>query len=142
MRMASAWAFSESPEVEAWESMRSWAEPLGLLDQSKPARIFGFNNPNPSPGSPNYGYEYWMTMQDEIPVAGDIRIQEFGGGLYAVTRCKGIPRITETWKELVVWVQKSKYRKAHHPWLEEHLTSMDTPFDEYVLDLYHPITEG
>lgn len=141
MRMATAWAFSDSPETAAWEVMRSWAEPLGYLDRSKPRRIFGFNNPDPSPGSPNYGYEFWMTIDENTPVAGEIRIHEFGGGMYAVTRCVGIPSITQTWKQLVVWLQKSKYRKAHHQWLEEHLSPGGTPFDEYIIDLFIPITE-
>ena len=139
MRMATAWAFSDSPETAAWELMHSWAEPLGYLDQNEPPRIFGFNNPDPSPGSPNYGYEFWMTIEEDIPVAGDIRLHSFGGGLYAVTRCVGIPAIPQTWKQLVVWLQKSKYRKAHHQWLEEHISFMKTPLDQYILDLFLPI---
>ncbi|NIW49114.1 MAG: MerR family transcriptional regulator, partial [Gammaproteobacteria bacterium] len=55
MTIASTYGFGEQPEIEAWEKLLSWAREIGL--SLKDHRFFGFNNPNPSPGSPNYGYE-------------------------------------------------------------------------------------
>ena len=60
MRVASAWAFGPNPEEMAWQKLVAWAESHDLLSTGH--RVFGFNNPNPSVGSPNYGYEYWLTV--------------------------------------------------------------------------------
>ena len=141
MRVASVYGFGESPELEAWEKLVAWAKPKGLLDDLERHRIFGFNNPNPSPSSPNYGYEFWITVDADEEPQGEVRIQEFRGGLYAVTRCKGVENITETWKQLVKWLVDSKYKHACHQWLEEHLGPVEPPLDELLLDLYAPIAE-
>ena len=53
MRVASFHAFGESPELKASKKLVDWAKPKGLLDAKGTHRIFGFNNPDPSPGSPN-----------------------------------------------------------------------------------------
>ncbi len=144
MRVASAHAYSASPEGDAWTRLIAWAEPRRLLDDPDTHRIFGFNNPDPSPGSPNYGYEFWIVVGPEVEPEGDIKIKDFSGGLYAVTRCevKGNPEvIPNTWKALISWREESKYRYAHHQWLEEHIVSADAVPEEgwFVLDLYMPI---
>ena len=140
MRVACVNAYSGTPEVDSWALMEAWAKQKGLLEVPG-RRIFGFNNPNPSPGTPNYGYDFWITVAPDIEAEGDVRIIDFPGGLYAVTRVKGVEGIHETWKNLVTWLEESKYKHANHQWLEEHLTPMDTPLEEFTLDLYAPITE-
>ena len=45
MRVASVRAISETPERDAWEKVRTWAEPKGLLADIEKHPIFGFNNP-------------------------------------------------------------------------------------------------
>lgn len=144
MRVASVYGFGKSPEEEAWKKLEAWAKPKGLLDDPKRPRIFGFNNPDPSPGSPNYGYEFWIVVGSDVEPGGEVRVQDFAGGLYAVTRCevRGDPyeSIPQTWKRLVTWLEDSKYKHAHHQWLEEHI-AVDTPGVEFVLDLYLPIAE-
>ncbi len=141
MRVASAHAHSASPEHEAWTTLIAWAKPKGLLDDPDAHRIFGFDNPTPSPGSPNYGYEFWIVVGPDAEPEGEIKIKDFPGGLYAVTRCKGVQNIGPTWKRLVAWREESKYRYAHHQWLEEHIGPVDVPQDEeeLVLDLCMPI---
>jgi DNA gyrase inhibitor GyrI len=143
IRVASFHAFSATPEHDAIRKLIAWAQPRGMLDGTACQRIFGFNNPDPSPGSPNYGYEFWITVGSDVQPEGEVKIKEFSGGLYAVTRCevkdpyKDIP---ETWQRLVAWCEDSKYRMAHHQWLEEHIGPADQPAD-LVLDLYLPIAE-
>jgi len=139
MRVASVYGFGESPESIAWAKLVAWAKPRGLLDDRKQHRIFGFNNPNPAPGSPNYGYEFWIVVGPDVEPEEAVRIHEFLGGLYAVTRCKGVENITDTWKRLVRWLADSPYKHAGHQWLEEHLHAVDAPQDEFILDLYAPI---
>ena len=141
MRVASAHAHSASPEGEAFDKLASWAKPKGLTDDLKTHRIFGFNNPNPSAGSPNYGYEFWMVVDQDVEPEGEIAAKDFAGGLYAVTRVTGVQNIHNKWQELVAWLEDSKYSGASHQWLEEHLSPLGTAFDDQILDLYAPIAE-
>lgn len=147
LRVASAHAYSGSPEQDAMEKLMAWAKPKGLLDDPEKHRVFGFNNPDPSPGSPNYGYEFWITVDSTVDPGvepeGEIKIKEFPGGLYAVTRCEVKATwedIPGTWKRLVAWRENSKYLGANHQWLEEHLGPLESS-EEFVLDLYLPIAE-
>ncbi|UCF58486.1 MAG: GyrI-like domain-containing protein [Candidatus Bathyarchaeota archaeon] len=150
MRVASARAIGKTPEHDAWEKMRAWAEPKGLLEDIEKHPIFGFNNPNPSPDRKEYGYEFWIRVEPDIKPEGEIDIKEFKGGLYAVTTCKLKEELEseffqkegylESWKKIVDWVKSSKYdcgkhqclEKAHEPGASE---------EELVLDLYCPIVE-
>jgi AraC family transcriptional regulator len=144
MRVASFLGFGESPEGRAWEKLITWAKPRGLLDNPEEHRLFGFNNPNPSAGSPNYGYEVWIVIDPDAEPEGDAKTLSFEGGLYAVTRCE-VPKgqfdvIGATWSKLVTWREDSKYKCGTHQCLEESLP-MDLPDTEFVLDLYLPIAE-
>ena len=150
MRVASARVISKTPEKDAWEKMRAWAEPKGLLDDLTTHPVYGFNNPNPSPGREEYGYEFWIRVDPDVEPEGEIQIKKVEGGLYAVTTCRLKEELEseffqkegylESWKNLVDWVKSSKYtsgsrqclEKAHDPGASE---------EELVLDLYCPIEE-
>jgi DNA gyrase inhibitor GyrI len=125
MRVASAWAFGNSPEEVAWQKLDEWARPLGLFEVQG-ARVFGFNDPNPSEDSPNYGYEFLLTVGVEVGPAEDIRIGELHGGTYATmpARFGADPtvEIPAAWQRLDQWVVEHRYRMGHHQCLEE----MDT----------------
>jgi len=145
MHVASFLGFGESPEDLAWGKLLPWAKGKGLLDDPKSYRLFGFNNPNPSPGSPNYGYEVWITIDpEEIKPENGVEIKTFPGGLYAVTKCV-VPKekfevIGQTWKKLVAWCENSQYHFGDQQWLEESLP-IAPPDTEFVLDLFLPIAE-
>jgi DNA gyrase inhibitor GyrI len=146
MRVASVYGFGSSPEEQAWAKLIAWAKPKGLLQNPEQHRIFGFNNPNPSPGSPNYGYEYWIAVGPELEPEGEVRVLDSSGGLYAVTKCDVSGKdpgeiIPATWKRLVEWLAKSKYKHAKHQWLEEHFVALDSLEEITHLDLYAPIAE-
>lgn len=144
MRVACINGFGEGPEGIAFDKMKSWAQAHNLLEE--PHRLFGYNNPDPSPGSPNYGYDVWLTVDESVQADGEARIIHFPGGLYAVTRVKvkaPWDDIPGAWQKLVKWMEASKYRHARHQWLEEHIGPLgemggDQPF---TLDLHLPITE-
>lgn len=144
MRVASVWGFGKEPESIAFTKLDAWAGPKGLRDDPQKHRIFGFNNPDPFPGSPNYGFEIWIEVGPDVEPEGDVRIGGFDGGLYAVTRCE-VPAgqydvIGATWKKLVTWREDSQYKCGHYQWLE-HSISTDSPGIEFVLDLYLPIAK-
>lgn len=137
LHVAVGYGFGASPEEQAWQKLLDWAKRKGLLENVKAQRFFGFNNPDPSPGSPNYGYEQWMTVGPDVQPEGEIKFKEFPGGLYAVMHCEGIPN-PDIWRQLVLWCEHSRYRFAHHQWLEECLNPLDPP-DKLVFDLFLPI---
>ncbi len=145
MRMASFYAFSSSPEIEAWDIVVNWAKSHNCWQEAPDVRIFGFNNPNPSPGSPNYGYEYWLTIGAEVQSDSDMKIKEFSGGMYSVLRCEVTSNpwevIPASWGKLVQWLESSHYKHGSHQWLEEHLSRSGTTGNSFVLDLYLPIFE-
>jgi DNA gyrase inhibitor GyrI len=142
MRVAVAHGYGASPEMEATERMLKFLASKGLSFED--VRWFGFNNPNPSPGSPNYGYDVWATVGPDVEGEGEIGIKEIPVRLYAVARCEGLQNIGDVWQRLVLWFEQSRYEKPPH-WcqcLENLLTPPDTPFDAYVFDLYLPVAQG
>ena len=139
MRVASGYGFGEVPEEEAWDKILAFAQSKGI--DLETARFFGFNNPDPSPGSPNYGYEQWITVDPDVEPDGDIRIVDFPGGLYAVTRFTGLANIGRVLKELVHWVEDSAYGIGSNYCLENLLTPKDSRLEEWVFDLYLPVVE-
>ena len=150
MRVASVCAISKTPEHDAWEKMREWAEPKGLLEDLEKHPVFGFNNPNPSSDRKEYGYEFWIHVGPEIKPEGEIEIKEFEGGLYAVTTCKLKEEIEseffqkqgylESWKKIKDWIKSNKYKFGKHQWLEKAHDPGATE-EELILDLYCPIEE-
>ncbi|MFQ5789311.1 MAG: GyrI-like domain-containing protein [Acidobacteriota bacterium] len=140
MRVASVRAVSETPERDAWEKMRAWAGPKGLLDDLAEHLVFGFNNPAPSQDRKDYGYELWIGVDPGIESEGEVEVKDFEGGLYAVTTCTllGDPNVLETWKKLWEWVESSKFKWRHTHELEKALDP-HAPEEDLVLDLYLPI---
>lgn len=148
MKIISFHGFGAEPEGIAFSTMYEWAAKHNYFQQNY-TRCFGFNNPDPTPGSNNYGYEVWLTIPEGIPVE-DKPVQHFDGGLYAVVNCRGKEEdagsfIPYSWKRLVEWVENSPYQMGKHQWLEEQV-----PFDglslpemnaqgRLNLDLYIPI---
>ncbi len=145
MRVAAALGFGAQPEGEAWSQLWTWIKAQGLGDKIDGYRFFGFNNPSPAPGSPNYGYEQWITVGSDAREAGKVTIKEFPGGLYAVAHMRGIPN-PDIWRKLVQWREENSYKPAYHQWLEECLTPAlasepGAPEDQWEFDLYLPIAE-
>jgi AraC family transcriptional regulator len=144
MRVACINGFCEEPEKEAFEKMYAWAKTHNLFE--KPYRTFGFDNPSQSPGSPNRGYDVWITVDESVQADGVVHILDFPGGLYAVTRVdvkhpwEDIPG---TWQKLVKWMEKSKYTHGSHQWLEEHIGPLNEMGGHlpFILDLHLPIRE-
>jgi len=144
LRVACVNGFGEGPEGMAFEKMKVWAEAHKLT--GKPYRLFGYNHPDPSPGSPNYGYDVWITVDESVQADGEARMIDFPGGLYAVTRVAvNAPGadIPTAWQKLVKWMEASKYHHGRHQWLEEHIGSLDEMGGDqpFTLDLHLPIAE-
>ncbi len=144
LRCASVHGFGPSPEEVAWAKLRAWAGPRGLLDDLGRHRLFGFNNPSPSVGSPNYGYEFRIELGDACPGwAGDddARLVNFPGGEFAVTRCVGVEAIPDTWRSLLTWFEAGAHRMADGQCLEQHLGPVAAPLEALEMALYQPIAQ-
>lgn len=141
LRVASAHGFGVSPEMIALEQMRKYLQAVGLWDQVETLQLYGFNNPDPAPDNPGYGYEQWVVVPEDLQGTAEITIKTYPGGLYAVTRCQGIPNIYRVWHELQSWRAASSYDAGLHQWLEKWVNP--TPHwlaaGEMVMDLYLPI---
>lgn len=139
MKVASFLGYSESPETDAIAMADNWLKSHGLYKKGT-YRNFGFNNPNPSPGSPKYGYEIWIMPEDGLPEDDEAEVKEFPGGLYAVAPCSSVETIGEDWQKLVAWRDTSEYQHGEHQWLEE---IIDPPVEIKDLRflLYLPISK-
>jgi DNA gyrase inhibitor GyrI len=140
-RVAVGYGFGNNPEHIAWEKILTFAHQQGFMDGYYCPRFFGFNNPDPTPGSPNYGYEQWLVVPENVEAMGDIQIKDFSGGLFAVLRFKGLENIGKAWADLVAWVEISPYKMVHRDCLEEQLSSPEDTvgIEKLIFDLYLPI---
>ena len=142
MRVVSAYGFGPSPEAMAHEKMNAFLKAKGLWEgYGTHYRHFGFNNPSPSAGSPNYGYEIWVEVPPDVEPEGDLRLLTFPGGLYAVTRFTNVEIIGQVWEKLVLWRENSHYKAAHHQWLENLLNPQEIDRTQYTFDLYLPVRD-
>lgn len=145
MRVASFYAYSTEPELDAWKKVITWSKLHGCWKEAPATRIFGFDNPTESEGSPNRGYEFWVTVGPDVQSDAEVKVKEFTGGKYAILRCNvtGNPFevIPATWGKLIQWLEASPYTFGSHQGVEEHFTRNETIEDNFILDLYLPITE-
>ena len=143
LRVACVNGYGSQPEDLAFQKMRAFVQANGLDSDGQAHRFFGFNHPDPSPGSPNYGYDVWVTVDETVQSEGESPVFDFPGGLYAVLRIRPSDGedIFKNWQKLVAWRERSKYRPAHHQWLEEHIGDLGANFPDLTLDLYMPIAE-
>jgi DNA gyrase inhibitor GyrI len=147
IRVACVNGYGKEPENLAFNKMKAYVKAKGFDRDGQEHRYFGYNNPNPSSGSPNYGYDVWVTVDETIQSEGagedQVKVFEFPGGLYAVMRIhpKDGEDIFNNWQKLVAWRERSRYRAAHHQWLEEHIGDLELDFPDLVMDLFMPVAE-
>lgn len=143
MRVASSYAFGPSPEEEAWKPIRRFAEERGVDPTSKGYRTFGFDNPAPSPGSPEYGYEIWMPIDAVTDVSPPLIPKDFKGGRFAVSRIVGLSCIGQGWKNLIAWLEDSPFEwlSERFEMMEELLNPAEPNPDRWIFDLYIPIRD-
>lgn len=128
------------PERKAWLTIYAWTKKNKIAEKLKYFRIFGFDNPSPKPNNPSYGYEFWITVNENIHASGNVKIKDFPGGLYAVTPTT-LGTIKEAWRNFVSWQKISRYRQGDHQCLEEHLSPPEKQTEKMQIDLYLPIRE-
>ena len=98
---------SEKPEEEAFERLKVWAEPRGLFDNPSIHQVFGRNNPMPINNPKLRGYEFLVSLSDNIET-NDVDVLDFSGGLYVVVQSIRLDQMQENWNMIMAWVQKSE----------------------------------
>ena len=147
--VASSHYIGDEPENHAAAGLQKFVEQSGLLDKKPDIRVYGFNNPNPQ-GNEEYGYEFWVTIPDDME-AGELEKKQFAGGLYAAYSIK--MGDFHLWQPFFEWVQSSEEYdfEPREPLsmggtMEEHLNAYnfykkDGNKDYMQLDLLIPIKE-
>jgi DNA gyrase inhibitor GyrI len=137
-RVACFSGFGPEPEMIAWGKLVEWSQKHDMLPLKPETRIFGFNNPDPSPGSPNYGYNFWITLPEKLLV-DDAEILNYPGGYYAITPCAKVENIFGTWQQFNKWLEQSPYVYGKHQWLEEVFLNDNNPEEFDHFDLFLPL---
>ncbi|GIK64859.1 MAG: hypothetical protein BroJett018_26530 [Chloroflexota bacterium] len=141
MRVACLTAYGDTPELTAWSALLHWARDRELLETYIPPRFFG-RDVDPLPGGrADHGYEVWMTVGRDLWSDHVVEVNDFKGGLYAVTHVKGVENIFPTWQRFEEWVENSNFHFSTRPCLEEHIQFMDLMAEDFEVDLYMPIEE-
>ena len=137
MHVAAFRATGDEPELAAWDKLRRWAEPRGLLAATARHPIFGFNNPAPTPERTEYGYEFWIEVDPETAADAEADVQDVPAGCYLVATHRGFPT-PRSWMDLCEWARRNGFhiRSTHE--LERMLDPFAAP-DEMVFDLYLPV---
>jgi len=138
MRVASALGFGTEPEMQASTLIHEFANKAGIELNFNTLRLYGFDNPSPSLGSPNYGYEFWLPVDASVEAIDPIQIKHFKGGIFASTRFTGLSNIGPVWKELVAWIEDSDYDFGPdcHKCLEKNDTPLEQDPEKWTFDLY------
>ena len=149
MTVASSRFIGENPEETAQERIDRFVLESGLIKVKPDLRVLGFDNPSPGENEKHYGYEFWVTIPEEMNVQEPLEKKTFSGGLYAA-HCINMGNFNE-WKDFYEWIKNnSEYEiderepSGMSGCLEEHLNAFSYYSDECrnqftQIDLLMPI---
>ena len=141
-----------SPEEEAEKALTEFIKENNLFDLKPDTRVFGFNHPSPTPEKAEYGYEFWVTIPNDMEVKKPMLKKTFEGGLYA-SHTINFGNFHE-WEWLMQWVTEDnpKYMENYREeteecmggLLEEHINfaygiSGEKNISEHQIDLLYPV---
>lgn len=125
--VAASHFIGNEPEDVAGEQIYRFAQEADIARIKPDVRLYGFNHPNPADETGAHGYEFWLTIPDDLEVPPPLQKKRFEGGLYAAHMIK--MGDFHEWAWLDQWVRTNKeyaYRGNGSPEnmfdsLEEHL---------------------
>lgn len=142
-----------SPEAEVGKGIIEFIKESGLAGIKPDARVYGFNNPNPSPNAAEYGYEFLVTVPDDFPVPEPYQKKTYKGGSYAA-HCIKMGDFHE-WEWLCEWAEDNEDYMPDYSaegganmggCLEDHLNFLyyagketEFPWNDVQIDLLLPI---
>ncbi|MBL1225912.1 MerR family transcriptional regulator [Enterococcus sp. BWR-S5] len=127
--VAAAHFIGPEPEQQAFNQIKDFVQKNKLWEIMSDIRVFGFNHPNPSEKSSTYGYEFWVTIPEDMEVTEPLIKRNFTGGEYAAHSI--VMGNFQEWGLLEQWVSENpqyEYRGNGNPEnmfdsLEEHLNA-------------------
>lgn len=102
--VAAARYFGPDPEDHAGLMIADFTRERKLWEKGD-IRLYGFNSPNPPPEGGEYGYEFWVTIPDDMDVPAPLEKKRFKGGTYAAHAIK--MGDFHEWAWLAQWVDES-----------------------------------
>lgn len=118
--VAAARYFGPDPETHAGAMMADFVRENRLWEMVPDLRQFGFNSPNPPPEGGEYGYEFWVTIPEDMEVKAPLVKKRMPGGTYAAHAIK-MGDFRE-WQWLFKWAYESE---------EYEIAGSGTPEDMY-----------
>lgn len=103
--VAAAHFIGENPEDRAGKMIADFVRENRVWEKHPGLRLYGFNHPNPKDETGVYGYEFWVTIPEDMEVAPPLQKKEFSGGTYAAHMIQ-MGNFHE-WAWLDEWVRKS-----------------------------------
>jgi DNA-binding transcriptional MerR regulator len=124
--VASSHYIGECPEDNAGKIMNEFVREYQLEQKKEDIRLLGFNNPSPRTPEEVYGYEYWITIPEDLKVPAPIVKKQFQGGLYAAHSIK--MGDFHEWKLLGEWV----YENVEYEYDRREPYGMDGLLEEHL----------
>lgn len=103
--VAASHYYGDDPETNAFKPLNEFIRKVQLHKIKPDLRIYGFNNPTPK-ADETYGYEFWVTIPDEMEVPEPLQKKSFAGGLYAA-HCIKMGDFHE-WQLFMQWLMNSQ----------------------------------
>lgn len=88
MTVAAAQYTGPNPEDVAGKMLDDFVQENRLTEKMPGLRVLGFNNPSPEKPDDIYGYEFWVTIPEDMEVSEPLVKKHFAGGLYAAHAIK------------------------------------------------------
>lgn len=151
MTVASVHCIGNSPEDRASDILREFVRTSDIAHIMPGFRLFGFNHPNGT-NDDDHGYEYWITVPDDMNLPEPFVKKTFSGGLYAAHNI--VMGAFEEWEWLWKWVENNAQfefnlgdSECMNGMFEEHYNYFnqynlkDFDKDRFQMDLLIPIRE-
>lgn len=103
--VASAHFIGDDPEDRAGEMISDFVRENRVWEKFPGLRLYGFNHPNPKDETGYHGYEFWVTIPDDMEVRPPLQKKRFPGGAYAAHMIQ-MGNFHE-WAWLDEWVRKN-----------------------------------
>lgn len=132
--VAASHYIGKDPEHNSSKPLDKFVRESGLCKIKPDLRHYGFNNPNPSNDNPDYGYEMWVTIPDDMELPEPLVKKHFEGGLYAAHM---IPMGNfHEWEWLCNWVLNDN-PKYEPNWVEDGGECMGGLLEEHINYINH-----
>lgn len=148
MHAAYVCSLSDTPEKDSKKKLMEWAKTKDILRKSG-MRLFG-RNTYPTDKPDPHGYEFYLTIGNDLENCCGIKKADVPGGVYAVLRFKSLENIAFAWNKLWNWIENNGYehvgwQKGKHGWVggfEEQVNWQEQkPPTEWIFDLWVQLKE-